>query len=246
MAPAAPAAQPAAPQEAGSLTALLQEFTSLLQAASDDSSNPNTPHASEGEAVAVRLCTLLLDLLNKCISGKQGEALRTLSAPACPSYPCLLSLVAAAWQHQQPEARQSVLALELTLLRAAKERELLSVVKLVDMALQHYPAMFVKEGCVTLLKLLRLLWPLFASGGLRCAAAPARAAHEQYKMPNARCPFARQGAETPPRRSVHGALADAVASLATLLARGNRGAFRGLVSGVFDLLLGARGCRAPA
>ena len=133
----------------------------------------------------------------------------------------------------------------LTLLRAAKERELLSVVRLVDMALQHYPAMFVKDGCVMLLKLLRLLWPLFASGGLRCAAGPARAAHEQ-KMLRERRPSARRGAETAPRRSVHGALADAVASLATLLARGNRGAFRGLVSGVFDLLLGARGCRAPA
>ncbi len=133
----------------------------------------------------------------------------------------------------------------LTLLRAAKERELLSVVRLVDMALQHYPAMFVKDGCVMLLKLLRLLWPLFASGGLRCAAGPARAAHEQ-KMLRERRPSARRGAETAPRRSVHGALADAVASLATLLARANRGAFRGLVSGVFDLLLGAQGCGAPS
>jgi len=100
MAPAAPAAaQPAAPQEAGSLTALLQEFTSLLQAASDDSSNPNTPHASEGEAVAVRLCTLLLDLLNKCISGKQGE--HTLSVAAQASLPPVAGRCC--WQHQLPE-----------------------------------------------------------------------------------------------------------------------------------------------
>ena len=108
MAPAAPAAAPpAAPQEAGSLTALLQEFTSLLQAASDDSSNPNTPRASEGEAVAVRLCTLLLDLLNKCISGKQGKALHTLSPPAQASLPPVAGRCCL--QHQLPE--QSTLVL---------------------------------------------------------------------------------------------------------------------------------------
>ena len=49
-----------------------------------------------------------------------------------------------------------------------KKRELLSVVKLVDVALQRYPDKFSDGGCAAPLQLLRQLWPLFANEGLWC------------------------------------------------------------------------------
>ena len=47
-------------------------------------------------------------------------------------------------------------------------RELLSVVKLVTMALRRFPDTFSNAACAAPLQLLRQLWPLFAAESLRC------------------------------------------------------------------------------
>ena len=47
-------------------------------------------------------------------------------------------------------------------------RELLSVAKLVTMALRRFPDTFSNAACAAPLKLLRQLWPLFATESLRC------------------------------------------------------------------------------
>ncbi|KAK9842495.1 hypothetical protein WJX81_002719 [Elliptochloris bilobata] len=72
------------------------------------------------EAVTTRLCSVLVALLQKCISVER-----------------------------------------------VKERELLSVVKLVNMALQRHPDAFSDGACAAPLRLLRQLWPLFANESLR-------------------------------------------------------------------------------
>lgn len=59
-----------ASKEVRSLTALLQELNDTFAAASDDTSN-NTPHC-DSEAIGARLCSVLLALLNKCISVERG------------------------------------------------------------------------------------------------------------------------------------------------------------------------------
>ena len=47
-------------------------------------------------------------------------------------------------------------------------RELLSVAKLVTMALRRFPDTFSNAACAAPLQLLRQLWPLFAAESLRC------------------------------------------------------------------------------
>ena len=65
-----PAEHRASAREDRPLAALLQELGECMAAASDDAST-NTPH-TESEAIGVRLCSVLVALLNKCISADRG------------------------------------------------------------------------------------------------------------------------------------------------------------------------------
>lgn len=58
---------------------------------------------------------------------------------------------------------------------AVMVRELLSVAKLVTMALRRFPDTFSNAACAAPLKLLRQLWPLFAAESLRCGGSLASA-----------------------------------------------------------------------
>ena len=59
-------------------------------------------------------------------------------------------------------------------LRAAKESELRSVLKLVNLALQRLPAAFSSGDCATALSMLLQLLPLFADKSVECAFSDSR------------------------------------------------------------------------
>ena len=74
-----PAEQRGSAREERPLAALLQELGECMTAASDDASI-NTPH-TDSEAIGVRLCSVLVALLNKCVNADRGAFLHLYCKP---------------------------------------------------------------------------------------------------------------------------------------------------------------------
>lgn len=121
-----------------SLSNLVHELSDFLQAQNEESTT-TTPY-SGSTAIAPRMRTVLLALLNECLDFRKGQDQHVLLICVCES----------------------------ELVRdAGRERELASILNLVTMAVQKYPSVVCDNKCSAALAMLQRIIPMFAQEKFR-------------------------------------------------------------------------------
>ena len=122
-----------------SLSNLVHELSDFLQAQNEESTT-TTPY-SGSTAIAPRMRTVLLALLDECLDFRTG-------------------------QDQHPPLVICVCGIDL-MCGAGRERELASILNLVTMAVQKYPSVVCDNKCSAALAMLQRIIPMFAQEKIR-------------------------------------------------------------------------------